>query len=231
MTKKELLDRVDSMQIHEKDLRVIRLLLANADDRFFVKAMEEIFNGNLFFSDFERIFPDSAYEDTLRQNIVSQEALRNDIERLLDFRKNILGEAFAIDPATTAMGLQTGYTGSQAGYQTLYNAERDAELDNLVYQMLSTMESDSELVKAAKIRILRAIDNFNPSTQGPVNAALPWLNKRDLLLFKEEYVLPLDERYQTLSRTDMDFMVRNNLSEAEVKKLKALAAFLKRKNV
>lgn len=231
MTKKELLDRVDSMQIHEKDLRVIRLLLANADDRFFVKVMEEIFNGNLFFSDFERIFPDSAYEDTLRQNIVSQEQLRTDIERLLEFRRDILGEAFSIDPATTAMGLQTGYTGSQAGYQTLYNNEREAELDNLIYQMLSTMESDSELVKAAKIRILRAIDNFNPSTQGPINASLPWLNKRDLLLFKEEYVLPLDERYQMLSKTDMDFMVRNNLSEGEVKKLKALAAFLKRKNV
>jgi hypothetical protein len=231
MTKKEMLDRIDSMQIYEKDLRVIRLLLANAEDKFFVKVMEEIFNGNLYFSDFERIFPDSAYEDTLKQNIVSQDKLRGDIEKLLQFRRDILEEDFAIDPSTTAMGIETGYTGSQAGYQSLYNSERDAELDMLIYQMISTMENDTELVKAAKIRILRAIDNFNPTTQLPINASLPWLNKKDLLLFKDDYVLPLDEQYQTLSKSDMDFMIRNNLSEAEVKKLKALAIFLKRKNV
>ena len=48
MTRKDILDRIDTMVIHEKDYETLTHLLENADDTFFVNALESIFNGELY---------------------------------------------------------------------------------------------------------------------------------------------------------------------------------------
>jgi hypothetical protein len=56
MTRNDILEKIDNLKLYEKDYDTLLNLLNNADDKFFVKVLEEILNGNLYIQDFERFF-------------------------------------------------------------------------------------------------------------------------------------------------------------------------------
>jgi hypothetical protein len=210
MNKEEILRRIDDMVIYEKDYPVLLNLLENTDDNFFVKVLEEIFNSNLFITDFEVIFSDRQYVETLRNNIEQQEALKQEIERLVDYRKNILGEtAYSNNPLTTNLGIEKSSTNNP-----FYNEISTDVRQDLIYQMFST----SNIEASARYKILEAI-----------NTPGSGITESDLLLFKNDYIVPIDPRYQLLTAVDIDFMIKNNLNEDQMKKIKALSVFMKRK--
>lgn len=55
------------------------------------------------------------------------------------------------------------------------------------------------------------------------------LNK--ILLFAEKEMIPLETEYQYLNKTDTNFMLENNLTEEQMKKMKALATFIRKKEL
>jgi hypothetical protein len=217
MNLKQFLRKVDNMDIYERDYDTIIKLMNNTDDRFFVKVMEEVVNGNLFFSDFERVFQDDAYADILKTNLEAQAKLESDISRLIDFRKNILLESYANEAATTRMGMTQQFLDDK--YYNFYNEQSEKTVKELYYQLFNNTDNESEIVKAAKLRVYDTV--FNQSGQ---------LTKDDILFFKESQIIPIDASYQVLNQSDRNFMIEKNLTEDEMKKIKALSIFLKRKD-
>ena len=64
--KKELCDYIDSLNITYELYDILENMYSNFDDRLFVKIIEEVYNGNISFYDFKRIFNnDSFLEDSL----------------------------------------------------------------------------------------------------------------------------------------------------------------------
>jgi hypothetical protein len=214
MTRQELFDRVDAMIIYEKDYETLLNLLYNTDDRFFVKILEEILEGNLYISDFERLFSDDAYTDTLRMNLDSQDKIYKEITRLLDYRRNILGEDFSIDPMSM-IGIVKQDTESQ--YKNLYDQLADDARRNLVYQALKTIPSDNIITASSKLKIFQKMQDGTISIE-------------DFILFANSQIIPVSIEHQVLDESDLNFMIENNLSHDEVRKLKALSIFLRRKN-
>jgi hypothetical protein len=219
MKLKEFLRKIDAMDIYEKDFDTILNLLNNTNDRFFVKVMEEVVNGNLFFSDFERVFQDESYAEILKTNLEAQKKLENDITKLVEFRRNILLESnYTNEAATTKIGMTQQFEGDQ--YKNFYSTQAQNTVKELYYQLFDSTESESDIVKAAKIKIYDTMFN----NQGE-------LTRDDMLFFKKSQILPIDFSYQILNRSDLNFMIKYSLTEDEMKKIKALSIFLKRNNV
>jgi hypothetical protein len=215
MTRSEMLDKIDRMPIYEKDYKVIESLI-NVDDRFFVKVMEEILEGNLFFSDFDRIFKDESYASILSRNLEAQDKLRTEIFRLAEFRRQILNDpGYSIDLKTINIGVTKTDPGDPLN--EFYSYERNMAVDNQIYQLLDTISSDNPELVAVKLRIFKALE-------------LGQISKEDFLLFAKDYIVPISEEGQVLDRSDVNFMVENGLTEDQMKKLKALSKFIRRKD-
>lgn len=209
MLRDDLLAMVDGMVIYEKDFNTLYKLLITADDLLFAKIMEEILIGHLYISDLEDIFVGSSYEDLLNQTLPIQTKLREEMTKLINFRRNVLNEAGYIPEIT--LGLHQ----DNPDYNDIYTEIKDEEIDGMIYDLFNDIQRDPELVKASKIRMYDYI--MSDST----------FSKDDLYLFNKSYILPISFEDQILNRRDVDFMLKNNLSEDDVKKIKSVGAFLR----
>jgi len=214
MDKADLIKAIEEMIIYEKDYETLLQMMHNMDDRFFVKVIEEIILGNLYISDFERIFSDDSYSTMLRLNLENQEKMYNELLRLVQYRKDILGENYSISPSNM-IALVKPTTGNS--YELFYDTLSTELTRECIYQMLKSLPNDNDIVSAAKLKIFKAIENG-------------LISKEDLLLFSNSKIIPIDFQYQSLTESDMNFMIENNLSSDEIKKIKALSIFLRRKH-
>jgi hypothetical protein len=216
MTKQEMLTKIDGLVIYQKDYDVIRVLLNNTSDEFFVKVIEEILLGNLYFSDFERIFPSGTYETIINQNLESQDKLRREIERTIAFRREVENANYNIDLKNTKLGVFLPDEGSEL--YDFYEEERVNVIDNQIYELLETIPTDNDLVRTAKFKIYEALKNGD-------------ISKEDFLLFAKDYIVPISFEHQVLDKSDINFMIENNLTDEQVKKIKALSLFIKKSEI
>jgi hypothetical protein len=216
MTKQKMLTKIDGLVIYQKDYDVIRVLLNNTSDEFFVKVIEEILLGNLYFSDFERIFPSGTYETIIKQNLESQDKLRREIERTIAFRREVENANYNIDLKNTKLGVFLPDEGSEL--YDFYEEERVNVIDNQIYELLETIPTDNDLVRTAKFKIYEALKNGD-------------ISKEDFLLFAKDYIVPISFEHQVLDKSDINFMIENNLTEEQVKKIKALSLFIKKSEI
>jgi hypothetical protein len=207
MTRDEMIRAVDRMVIYERDYKILSLLIANLEDALFVKILEEILLGNLFFSDFERIFSDSSYSSTLARNLETQNKLKKELDRLITFR----GQT---DQAISLLGL---YPPADQNLRIFYEQIKDEEIESQLYNIFEVEAGEDELTKQLKIRIFEALQSNQ-------------ISKEDFLLFSREYILPISIEHQILNKSDLQFATQNNLSEDQVKKIKALSYFIRRLN-
>jgi hypothetical protein len=215
MTKKQMLEAVDRLYIYEEDFKTINKLMDSLEDSLFVKIIEEILEGNLFFSDFENIFKDEAYSLTLKNNLESQNRLKIEIERTLAFRKKLEGDQFSIDPTTTRIGITVPSEGTDM--RSFYNEIKIENIKNQVYSLFEMLPNDNETVKAAKLRIYNAFQNNE-------------ISEEDFLLFARDFILPISIEGQLLDISDLKFMTENKLTEDQMKKIKAFSYFLRRED-
>lgn len=212
MTRDEMILRVDNLKIYEKDYETLLNLMNNTDGKFFVKVLEEILNGNLYIQDFEQIFEDKKYEEALYQNFKNQKSIKTEITRLIEYRQNI-DETYDPDIVTKQLGILRPLDTSI--YKDLYNVADKEIREDLIYQILSVKPNDQPIIRDAKAKFLSAYEAGN-------------ITYSDILLFAEDHIIPIDHRYQTLNDADNEFMFENNLTEDEMKKIKALSLFIRR---
>ena len=217
MTRNEMMNAIDRMIIYEKDYITLKKMIDVLEDKLFVKILEEILEGRIFLSDFERIFLDESYISTLSRNLETQDKLRKELDRMLAFKREVDADpAYAIDPTTTKIGITIPSEGTdiRAFYDEVALEVRKDQL----YSLFETVSSDSLLIREAKLRVANLIQDGE-------------IDEEDILLFSRDYILPIDIEHQVLDKNDMQFMTQNNLSEQQVKKLKALSYFLRREKV
>ncbi len=218
MTKKEFIEKINDFPIYEKDYDTLNFLMNNLEPKLFVKIMEELVGGNLFVSDFERIFSDTTYSSVLKDNLEKQAELDELLSRVVDFRQIILNNpAFFLDPKTSAIGIRRVNDPDDPGYD-LYNAEYQRTRNKLIREMFSAIPNDSEVVKAVKLRIYSLLQSGQPLG----------FSFDDLLLFAKSYILPLSIENESLDIYDYEFMYANGISELDMKKIKILTKLLKR---
>jgi hypothetical protein len=214
MTGRELMSAIDKMAIYQKDYDAITALLALEDDRLFVKVIEEIAEGALRFTDLYRIFGDQKYASVLASNLESQQRLKEEIERTIAFRREFGPDPdYSIDPMTTKIGVTVQETGAPA--KAFYDASEQDERSQQIYTLLSPDQSDDLVTRRLKLAIYSAFQSGS-------------ISEDDLMLFARDYIVPISEERQVLNGSDLSFMVENNLTEQQMKKIKALSAFLRR---
>lgn len=219
MTRNEIFFLIDQMEFKEKDYETLIFLMDNLTDDLFVKILEEILGGNLFIQDFEQNIG-NFYTNLLKRNLENQEKLTREVERLVNYRRNILGEDFAIN-FDSFLGIVRPTL--ESGNREFYNEINTEIKENFIYDMLTIMPTDSELTKSAKIRILKAIENTGELTNNEPSVSID-----DILFFAKSNIIPLSINEQILDISDKDFMFENNLTEEQMKKIKAFSIFLKR---
>ena len=85
-TTEELLKAIDEMTIYAKDYNVITDLLGRATPAFFTKVLEEVIDGNLYWSDFEKFFANTNYPNLLDKQLEIQGRLEDQVQKYISFR-------------------------------------------------------------------------------------------------------------------------------------------------
>jgi hypothetical protein len=211
---KSFLEKIDAINIYEKDYDTLLNLMNNADSRLFVKILEEFVNGKLDLSTFEKVFSDDSYGLMISQNLEVQANLKKEIERLVMYRRDTLGEQFFLNPEETGLGIPSNHSTVFENITDFYNSIKGDNTDELLYQLFSNSELDDDITRAIKAKIYSEV-----SLSG---------DNGKLLFYSNEYIVPMDPRYQILNKSDEVFMRENNISEEQMKKIKALSAYLRR---
>jgi hypothetical protein len=205
MIRDEMLKAIDDMVLYSEDYKTVSFLMANLEDSLFVKILEEILLGNLFFSDFERILSDSSYAAVLENNLKAQNDLKTELDRLIAFRGST-------NQSTTLLGM---YPPADVNLRSFYETIKDEEVSAQIYNLFEVNPSDNDVTRTLKVRMFEALQASQ-------------IDRDDFLLFAREYILPISIEHQILNSNDLQFARKNNLSDDQVKKMKALSYFIRR---
>lgn len=195
LTRKDIINGIDSMPLYEGDYEAIVSLLNDCDDTLFVKIIEEIENGNLDFSDFKPIFASKEYSDMVSESISRQSAFHDIYVRYAAY----LSSKGLMD----SIGVDT--------LMTINSSIVSTERKNAIYSYFLKRSSDSltELMKDSVIKKIltdpTASDNF--------------------LLSADEYIVPIDYGHIELNESDLAFAKDNGLSVTMLKKIKSLSLY------
>lgn len=96
LTQEEILVGIDKMPLYKKDYDIIKELIKILEPRLFTKIVEEVLEGTLYWSDFEKFFSNTDYHEILRNNLEVQSNLKRDLKLLSDFRKEIYNTDFTM---------------------------------------------------------------------------------------------------------------------------------------
>jgi hypothetical protein len=208
---KSLINKIDTVNIYEKDYDTLLNLMNNADLRLFTKVVEEFVNGKISLSLFEKVFSNDSYSSIISKNMEVQQKMNEEISRLVQYRRDILGEQYSLDPRITMIGVPIQSISVSDNIESFYETLRSENSFDLIHQLFATVESDDDLTRAIKSKMYSEISGAS-----------------NLLLYSGEFIVPIDFRYQVLTKSDEAFMRENNLNEDQMKKIKALSAYLRR---
>ena len=122
----ELLIAIDEMEIYKKDYDIIQTLLNSGDDEFFVKMLEEVINGNLYWSDFEHNLANTNYPDVLRQQLKTQKELNDTVRKLVLLRRNVNPDyVYANEGSSLGIVKQYSESETESKIQEFYNQEME----------------------------------------------------------------------------------------------------------
>lgn len=193
MTKEEILASIDSMTIYKDDVEVIQNLLKYCNDTLFVKIMEEIFLGNLLFSDLKPIFNSPEYTNLLEKSLSFQTAFSEYYKKYSDLltAKNLTNDLKLVNLMTIDRNIVF------------------LEKKNRIYSILFSKTGNAMTEFYQNIALQDILNN--PS------------NLDNILLSVSDYIVPIDYNYIQLTEADTLFMKQEQISEEEMKKIKSVA--------
>lgn len=193
MTKDELLTAIDSMTIYKDDVEVIQNLIKYCNDTLFVKIMEEIFLGNLMFSDLKTIFADRDYQNILEKSLSFQTAFSEYCRKYSELleAKQLTNDLMELNLMTIENNIVLIEKKNQI-YSILFNKNNN-EIEEF-YQNIALQD------------ILKNPDNLN-----------------NILLSISDYIVPIDYSKIQLTESDRLYMEQEQISEELMKKIKSLS--------
>ena len=224
-TTEELLKAIDEMTIYAKDYNVITDLLGRATPAFFTKVLEEVIDGNLYWSDFEKFFANTNYPKLLDKQLEIQGRLEDQVQKYISFRNmniedfNRSEQKFAFIPPSKPVesdyenddGELTDearilYNAAEEKYNDeldFYNSEYKKQRDQIIYDITKPGKDDNILIQAYKIKIYNAIKN------GEYYLNLKDEEKRGYTVTKTEIIDSNGTSYEYINPDDIFFFIHS----------------------
>lgn len=235
----EILNEIDQMDLYEYDYKIIDKLLASGNNKLFTKILEEVLDGNLYWSDFDEYLSNTEYPKMLEENLQNQEKLYKKLQLFIDFKKNI-DSNYQYTNDNDLMYLKGNNINSED--DEFYDNEVIRFKENMLYRILTISPKDNEISLALKNILYNAIRNyeiykedqssyvFEDGYVSPVGSEDKYdvLDYNSILLFLHDLIIPLNYENQQLDEFDKDYMLKNNLNEEQMKQFKSLSMILKR---
>lgn len=230
----ELLKKIDDMTIYSKDYPIIKRIIDYGDVELTAAITEEVIKGNLYWSDFEEVFPSTEYSELLEKTFKSQDDIKKIIERLVKFRSISSLEDIYASVSKLAIPRLADFNDKE------WDKDYKEIRDDLLYNLLTIKSTDNELTIKYKETLLNYIANgkaiikhnlepneLTGSTVVDNGEEYVYINPDDILLSPSTFFIPVDEKYQIITEADRAFMEKNNISEDEMRKIKGYYAFIK----
>lgn len=241
MTKDEIMTAIDNMPIYREDFDIIENLLDTASDSLISTITEEVLNGELYWSDFER-FLDNSYGDTIKKVLANQQDIKGHYNL---YRSLYRLEHNGVEPDENSITVRTN-TGKE-NQDKAADAEVNRVRDNILYLLSLPSQNDTVLSRAMKrslynnIRngkiLIRKKDNTGISyDEGKITVtkadennvktteSYQYIDPKDIFLFLNNYYIPIDYEHQVLDEIDLQYMKTHNIDVGTMKKMKALAS-------
>lgn len=199
LTKDELISSIksDNFYLYKEDTEVINNMINYMDSRLFVKVVEEIILGNLYWSDFKPIYNDNKFSTLISDSIKSQAEFNERLQQFTEYNNKINSSIF----------------------DTLINTNEKVisiEKRNKIYSLLLSENKNP----INQYYTNKMIDYLLEDDSDSSNRIL------DMLLSADEYVVPVSWENIEVNDVDLQYCSVNNVAINDFKKIKSLALYL-----
>lgn len=196
VTKNELISYITETTFYKEDAEIINNMINNMDSRLFVKVVEEIMLGNLYWSDFKPIYNDDKFSTVISDSIKSQSEFNERLQQFISYHDNI----------------------SNSVFDTLVNTNSKVisiEKRNKIYSLLLS-ENKNPIDQYYTNKMI----DYLLEDSGENDRIL------DMLLSADEYVVPVTWEDVEVNDIDLAYCSSNNIKIDDFKKTKSLALYL-----
>lgn len=197
MNRQELLDNISNMIIYEKDYDTLSKLVKYCSPRLFTKIMEEVFLDNLYISDFDSVFPDDI-SDGISKEVVRQADIETRYYNLLALRQQLDSNSNFTNGIAISID------------DVNYSRELDNAKKNLISEFFERSKDDDASLRQVKEILYEKLMS----------------NPEKFLFSRDNYLVPISFGDISLDSYDLEFQVKNGITEDEMKKIKALSLYL-----
>lgn len=197
ITKNELISYINDTTFYKEDAEIINNMINNMDSRLFVKVVEEIMLGNLYWSDFKPIYNDDKFSTVISDSIKSQSEFNERLQQFISYHNNINNSVF----------------------DTLVNTNSKVisiEKRNKIYSLLLSENKNP----IDQYYTNKMIDYLLEDDSDENDRIL------DMLLSADEYVVPVSWEDIEVNDVDLAYCSSNNIKIDDFKKTKSLALYL-----
>ena len=210
--KNSLIDYVNNMTLYDgQDYEILKSMILNMEPTLFVKILEEIKNNHLSLKDFYRIFESSNYGNTIANSLENQANLYDEytllINQLLDYQ--IIQEGDRLDNLVTFATVDIN--------DKKYSVAEVEKIQQIFELYIKDTEDPYKEFFKDKV-----FSDFLKEIRGE-KVTVSALN--DILLSMQDYLVPVDYRYITLTDDDKNYAYENEISTDQMKKLKSMYAY------
>lgn len=201
VTKNELISYISSTTFYKEDAEIINSMINSMDSRLFVKVVEEIMLGNLYWSDFKPIYNDDKFSTVISDSVKSQSEFNERLQQFISYHNNI----------------------SNSVFDTLVNTNSKVisiEKRNKIYSLLLSENKNP----VDQYYTNKMIDYLLEDDSDENDRIL------DMLLSADEYVVPVTWEDVEVNDIDLAYCSSNNIKINDFKKTKSLALYLNNLN-
>lgn len=208
-TKERIFKWIDDLVVYEFDYEIL-VKLINSNDKFFVRIMTELAEGNLLLDDFETLIGGKSFDKIVEDKFIQQQSIEEYLNLILTANDFIsdegainkeIGENFLLD------------------LNTIVNPDRtllEEVTEEEIYSYFKNTPESSILSRINKDILLEQYYNGN-------------IDKNFLNRYIGLPIVPINYNNIILTEEDKQFALRKGISLNEVKKMKSLRYYYKAK--
>ena len=208
-TKERIFKWIDDLVVYEFDYEIL-VKLINTNDKFFVRIMTELAEGNLLLDDFETLIGGPSFDKIVEDKFIQQQSIEEHLNLILTANDFISDEG-AINKEIAENFLLDLNTIVNPD-QTLLEEVTEEE----IYSYFKNTPESSILSRINKDILLEQYYNGN-------------IDKNFLNRYIGLPIVPIDYNNIILTEEDKQFALRKGISLNEVKKMKSLRYYYKAK--
>lgn len=208
-TKERIFKWIDDLVVYEFDYEIL-VKLINSNDKFFVRIMTELAEGNLLLDDFETLIGGASFDKIVQDKFIQQQSIEEYLNLILT-ANDFISDQGAINKEIAENFL--------LDLNTIVNPDRtllEEVTEEEIYSYFKNTPESSILSRINKDILLEQYYNGN-------------IDKNFLNRYIGLPIVPINYNNIILTEEDKQFALRKGISLNEVKKMKSLRYYYKAK--